>query len=137
MNANDLFLLALDMLAKSTGILLLAFAVNSLWRSASAAQRCLVWGASFAVLLLLPFALQHTASPLPATLLHFAEAPIFSEEDTVAPVAAARQFPQLGAAQLAFVMWIAGAVLILGRRAFGGWRVRRLRSQSRTLQEGC
>lgn len=148
MNANELFYPAVDLLAKSSGILLLAFAVNSLRRSASAAQRCLAWGAAFVVLLLLPLTLQvpprwsialgHAPSspPLPATVLHFKEAWNNGDANVNEDVSEVRPRRHVDPARLMFLGWIAGAMLVLVRRVLGGWQVRRLHAQSRAFEEG-
>ena len=135
-------LLLFDLAAKSAGILLLAFAVQSLWRRASAAQRCVVWFAAFAALLLLPLTLliqpQWTllrrvpAAPAPITPLEvnfaaFAEAPLAPHAELPKPTT---WRPRLSPLQAVGAVWLAGVFLLLGHRWLGSWRLRRLRSQS-------
>ncbi|MDI1313536.1 M56 family metallopeptidase [Prosthecobacter sp.] len=141
---NPLLFHVIDLLAKSAGIVLLAFATLSLWRSASAAQRCAVWLAAFFVLLLLPF----TALWQPLWSIDFAQQSVAPQAalpqlspvivQTAASSAAAEPQPWLPAFSMtqwfAFV-WLAGVAGLLAHRALGSLQLRRLKSQSHAVQD--
>lgn len=149
MNSDTLIPVALDLLVKSTGILLLACAANSLWRNASAAQRCLIWGTAFTVLLLLPltllvppqwsFALKRdeVPPPLPATTVQMqvADEMNSSAAPVLAATPAAWHLPRISLTQAALGIWITGVALVLGWRMLGTWQLHRLRRQSVVLTD--
>ncbi|WP_395746764.1 M56 family metallopeptidase [Prosthecobacter sp.] len=143
---NPLLYSVLDLLAKSAGIVLLAFATQHLWRNASAAQRCAVWLAAFAALLLLPFtqlwqpcwsidfAQPEAQTPLPqlSPVVHAAAA-----SEVVMPEYKAQSWlPTLSAMQWAACVWGAGCVWLLALRLLGSLQLRRLRAQTRLLEDG-
>jgi beta-lactamase regulating signal transducer with metallopeptidase domain len=140
---------ALDLLVKSSAILLLAFAIDSLWRRASAAQLCLVWVATFAVLLLLPltllvtprwsFALEKAQAPtlpLETPVILFEESsPTTAEQPVRTAAPAVQASPHFSVAQVAFGLWTAGVLSILGRRVLGAFQIRWLRLRSNPLSD--
>lgn len=137
----------LDLLAKSTSIILLAFATQSLWRSASAAQRCAIWLAAFTVLLLLPltqlwqpyWAIDFAPQPVEQTplpqLSPVVHAPESSGVAMPEPVAQS-WLPALSASQWAAIVWAAGCLWLLALRLFGSVQLRRLKAQTLLLQDG-
>ena len=154
---NPIVYTVLDLLAKSAGILLLAWAVQTLWRRASAAQRCLVWLASFAVLLLLPLTVfmkplwtvqvpEEKAAPLPkvvsAPMPEMDDLPVIPRTVSaprpvgVAPIEKPTwHLPELSAWEWAEVVWATGAAGLLFFRFLGSLQLRWLRSRSRVCEE--
>lgn len=144
---NTTYLTVLDLLAKSAGILLLTFAVQSLWRRASAAQCCLLWTASFLVLLLLPLGALlrplwtvDVLAPNRPVVVAMSPTVVFDESiPTSTPVVAEvpaprRLLPELTTAQWLGVIWFTGVMSLLGYRLLGSVQLRRLRRQSRALE---
>ncbi|MBN8421864.1 MAG: M56 family metallopeptidase [Verrucomicrobia bacterium] len=143
---NPLLYHVLDLLAKSSGIVLLAFAMQSLWRSASAAQRCAVWLAAFLVLLLLPFTLlwqphwsialgQSTPTvPLPEVS---GEITLSASNLTVqaAQPDAQNGLPVWSTAQWLALVWLTGLVCLLAHRLLGSVQLRRLKAHSHPVQD--
>lgn len=143
---NPLLFHVVDMLAKSAGIVLLAFAMLSVWRSASAAQRCAVWLSAFFVLLLLPVTqlwqpLWSIALMEPAAEVQFPELSSSIMQSTsnltVQTVQSEAQswLPSFNAAQWIALVWLAGFVCLLTHRMIGSLQLRRLRSQSHPVQD--
>ncbi|MDB6006822.1 MAG: hypothetical protein JWR15_3809 [Prosthecobacter sp.] len=143
---NPLIFHVLDLLAKSSGIVLLAFATQSVWRSASAAQRCGVWLAAFFVLLLLPvtllwqplwsIALMQPAAEVPLPELGSALMQGTSSLTVQAAQAEAQSWlPSLSAAQWMALVWFTGFVCLLAHRMIGSLQLRRLTSQSQPVQD--
>lgn len=146
---NTLLLPALDLLVKSTGILLLAFALQSLWRQSSAAQRCLLWGCTFTLLALLPVTLLvkplwsvgPMSAPLPASSLPWettveivpASKPLPPASDASAEASASTSW---GITEMLFSAWLGGALVILLRRGLGVWQVKRMERQGTPLEDG-
>ncbi len=133
--------LLLDLFAKSAGIMLLAFAVQSLWRGASAAHRCLVWLAAFAVLLILPLTLALAprwsvtlSQPKPAITLPpvmvSMDAPIVVEKSLSESSPSSVEY---SVTEVTFLVWFSGVALVLGYRLLGSWQLFRLRSRSSLL----
>src|SRR5687767_12655423 len=149
MSTTPLLPAALDLLVKSSAILLLAFAIHALWRRASAAQRCLVWVATFAALLLLPLTLlvtprwSYTLEKAPAPTLPRETPVILIEEPSTTSVeqpfraqaAVVQTMPRLSMVQVAFGLWAAGMLATLGRRVLGAFQTRRLRLRSHPLSD--
>lgn len=147
MNTDTLLPLAINLLAKSSGVLILAFAVQPLWKNASSAHRCLVWGAAFTVLALLPLTLlvppqwslaldsPQTESSVSTQVVAFPQAQMLNEVVKHEPASRSWHFPQISAAQAGFGLWLIGAVLALGWRMVGAWQVRQLRQQSARLED--
>lgn len=148
MNTETLLPLVLDLLAKSSIVLLLAFAVQLLWRKASTAHRCLIWRAAFATLALLPLTVLVkpqwslavppefpvlVAPPMPAvsTAASLSAAPVQTGMD--APLSQSLQLPRWSAAQLGLGLWACGVVLLLGWRLLGTRQVRKLLRESEPL----
>lgn len=143
---NPLLFHVVDLLAKSAGIVLLAFATLSVWRSASAAQRCAVWLAAFFVLLLLPvtqlwqpvwsIALMQPAAevqlPALSSVLIQSTAPLTAQ---AAQPEGQSWLPSLSAAQWIALLWLAGFVCLLAHRLIGSMQLRRLKSQSQPVQD--
>lgn len=143
---NSLLFHVVDLLAKSAGIILLAFATLCVWRSASAAQRCAVWLAAFFVLLLLPVTqlwqpLWSIALMQPAAEVQLPELSSSIMQSTsnltVQAVQSEAQswLPSLSAAQWIALVWLAGFVCLLAHRMLGSLQLRRLRSQSHPVQD--
>ncbi len=143
---NPLIFHVLDLLAKSSGIVLLAFATQSVWRSASAAQRCAVWLAAFCVLLLLPvtqlwqphwsIALMQPAAEVPLPELGSAITQATSNPAVLAAQPEAQSWlPSLSAAQWLALVWFTGFVSLLAHRLLGSLQLRRLKSQSHPVQD--
>lgn len=143
---NPLLFHVIDLLAKSAGIVLLAFATLSLWRSASAAQRCAVWLATFFVLLLLPVTLlwqpqwsialmpSEPEVPLPA----LGGAIMQSASNLTVQTASPEEqswLPSLSAAQWLALVWLTGFVSLLAHRIVGSLQLRRLKSHSHPVQD--
>lgn len=147
MNTDTLIPVALDLLVKSTGILLLAFTANSLWRRASAAQRCLIWGTAFVVLSLLP--LTYLMQPHWTFALKQAEAPVvvshvvlpettgetITRRITLVPAVETGDASRPSVVEILFMVWIAGAGVVLARRLLGMWQVRALRRRSSSVKD--
>lgn len=142
---NPQLLHVLDLLAKSSGIVLLAFATQSLWRSASAAQRCAVWLAAFFILLLLPvtllwqplWSLDLTQSVVPQSLPELSPVIVQAATEAVAmetQPAAQPVMASFSLAQWAALVWLAGFVGLLAHRMIGSLQLRRLKSQSLPVQ---
>lgn len=132
-------LLIVDLTAKSLAILLAAFALQALWRRASAAQRCLVWLGAFVCLLVLPltllmepqWTLRRPAPPTVSALAVDAARPAtvsYVSSILAPPPAPALSRPTLFQAGMG--LWLAGAVFLLVHRLIGTWRLRKLRAQS-------
>jgi beta-lactamase regulating signal transducer with metallopeptidase domain len=143
---NPLLFHVIDLLAKSAGIVLLALATLSFWRSASAAQRCAVWLAAFFVLLLLPVTLLWQPLWSIALMEPTAEVqlPELSTEilqlssNLTVPTAlpeAQSWLPGLSATQWIALVWLAGFVGLLAQRMIGSLQLRRLRSHSHPVQD--
>jgi len=143
---NPLLFHVVDLLAKSAGIVLLAFATLSLWRSASAAQRCAVWLAAFFVLLLLPVTQLwqpqwSIALMQPVAAIQLPELSSSIMQSTANLTAQAFQseaqswLPSFSAAQWIALMWITGFVCLLAHRLIGSLQLRRLKSQSHAVQD--
>ncbi|MFZ2277395.1 MAG: M56 family metallopeptidase [Prosthecobacter sp.] len=143
---NPLLFHVVDLLAKSAGIVLLAFATLSLWRSASAAQRCAVWLAAFFVLLLLPVTLLWQPQWSIALMPSVREVPLpalngaITQSASNLTVQAAqpetqRWLPSLSMAQWLALVWLTGLVCLLAHRMVGSLQLRRLRSQSHPVQD--
>lgn len=141
---NPLLYHVLDLLAKSSGIVLLAFATQSVWRTASAAQRCAVWLAAFFVLLLLPL----TVLWQPLWSLDFAQqavepraalpqlSPVLVQAVAGSAVAEPQPWlPSFSMAQWFAFVWLAGVAGLLARRALGSLQLLRLKSQSHAVQD--
>ncbi|WP_395752373.1 M56 family metallopeptidase [Prosthecobacter sp.] len=136
----------LDLLAKSTSIILLAFATLSVWRSASAAQRCAVWLAAFLVLLLLPLtllwqpywsiALQQLEKAAPPPVLPSEVLQSAADTFTLAAPPAPSGFQlSFSAGQWLAFIWLAGCVILVAYRAIGSLQLRRLMSQSQPVDD--
>ena len=144
---NPLIFTALDLLAKSTGVVLLAFAVQKFWPSASAAQRGAGWLAAFFVLLLLPFMVllqprwsfsfrqPESAAPLPELHAEVMQASADSLAAMNQPANSAGLLPYLTAAQWLGFIWLAGFVCLLAQRMSGCLQLHRLKAQSHPLQD--
>ena len=143
---NPLLFHVVDLLAKSAGIVLLAFATLSVWRSASAAQRCAVWLAAFFVLLLLPVTqlwqpVWSIALMQPAAEVQLPELSSSIMQSTSNLTVQAAQpeaqswLPSLSAAQWIALLWLAGFVCLLAHRLIGSMQLRRLKSQSQPVQD--
>ena len=143
---NPLLFHVVDLLAKSAGIVLLAFATLSLWRSASAAQRCAVWLAAFFVLLLLPVTQLwqpqwSIALMQPVAAIQLPELSSSIMQSTANLTAQAFQseaqswLPSFSAAQWIALMWITGFVCLLAHRLIGSLQLRRLKSLSHAVQD--
>ena len=145
---NATYITVLDLLAKSVGILLLAFAVQTLWRGASAAQRCLLWMAAFLVLLLLPCGAflrpVWTLDMMPASRPVAMEmAPVVTADESVPSImpsalvepAPHRLLPELSTAQWLGMAWLMGVMSLLGYRLLGSVQLWRLRARSRALDD--
>jgi len=144
---NPLIFIALDLLAKSAGVVLLAFAVQSFWRSASAAQRGALWLAAFFVLLLLPFTVllqprwsfsfmqPETPSPLPALHAELMQSSADSIAKMTQSASSAGLLPSMSVAQWLGCIWLAGFAGLLAQRMSGSLQLRRLKAQSLPLQD--
>ena len=145
---NTTFITVLDLLGKSAGILLLAFAVQSLWCRASAAHRCIVWMTTFGLLALLPVSIVikplwtvNLSKPKPSTVVHsmpvtFESEPILASPPVMhEPPVQRRQWPELSTEQWLALVWLSGVVLVLGKRGVGSLQVLRLRRQSKLLTD--
>lgn len=137
--------LFLDLLVKSSCVVLLGFAMQGLWRGASAAQRGVVWQAVFLVLLLLPLTLLwrplwsiDLARPVAGrTHLPLAR-PVLAQPGTgmtamEARVASQTWQPAFSAPAWAGWLWLAGAAGLLARRGLGSLQLCRLRSSSQAV----
>ncbi|WP_395741084.1 M56 family metallopeptidase [Prosthecobacter sp.] len=143
---NPVLFQVFDLLAKSASIMLLAYATQSVWRSASAAQRSVVWLTAFGALLLLPLTLlwqpywsialmqPEMAAPPPlasSEVLH-------STAETFVP--AAQPAPSsfhlsFSTGQWLALVWLAGCAVLLAYRAIGSLQLRRLKSQSQPVED--
>ncbi len=135
----------MDLLGKGSAIVLLAFAVQQMWRSASAAHRSLIWLAVFLVLALLPAT---------SMLKPLWTVPLVASATTAPPAPAAELPPGLAVAtpqavsmpavswwaaitvrQWCGAIWAAGGLGLLGFRLLGGWQLRRLLRTSVPAQD--
>lgn len=141
---NPVLFHVLDLLAKSAGAVLLTFAVQSLWRGASAAQRCALWLAAFLVLLLLPSTLlwqPHWSFDFARPSVAPQAAPpqlspmIVQAAESAAKVEPETRLPSFSMSQWFAFAWLAGAAGLLARRALGSLQLRRLKSQSQVVQD--
>lgn len=109
-------------LLKGTIVVLVALAAERLWQGSSAADRAALWGATLAVLLLVPLA--GLALPLwDLQLLAFPQL-LWRWPDAAAPVSTATGGSLPLAVWLAWV-WLAGAIGLLSRFLLGLWQARR------------
>ncbi len=143
---NPLLFHVIDLLAKSAGIVLLAFATLNFWRSASAAQRGAVWLAAFLVLLLLP--VTQLAQPLwsialmePAAQVPLPELITTVTQSTSDLIAATPQveaegwLPSWSAGQWCALVWLTGFIGLLAHRLIGCLQLRRLKSQTHPVKD--
>lgn len=143
---NPTLCLAFDLLAKSAGTLLLAFAVQRLWPRVAASRRCLVWFAAFTIVGLLP--LTRFAQPLWAW--HWPEKPVSAVVQTVPLITDSAEVntdnvqsqlsapgwrTDLSLTEALGLLWLAGAILVLALRASGSLQLRRLEKQSRPVTD--
>lgn len=148
MNTN--LFLVLDLVAKSSSILLLGFAVQRVWRHSSAAQLCLLWCAVFTVLSLLPLgALMQPrwTVNVPAVTRTVVTPPTMTEVTSESSVSVApasqlsptphRVLAELSAAQWLGVAWLTGVIALLGYRMMGWVQLRRLSQRSHPLQSAA
>ena len=146
---NTYHLHLLDLIAKSSGLLGLAFGVLHSWRGASARQRSMVWLVTFGGLALLPVLMLAppwwtvtvgTAPAAPSTRPLPLPAPAIPDVSIAnaapAPPSASWSLPSLSVAELLLALWAGGAALLLSRRALGGWQLRMLRRQSVLVRHG-
>ena len=146
MNLESHLPLVLDLFLKSSAILLAAFAIAWLARTASAARLHLVWLAAFIALAVLPltsaipprwsWSRQRPAPALPVirttAALAIHELPSAAVE--AAPVKSVWKFP--GWPVVTGGAWLAGVVLLLGRQGTGFWKLRGLRRHSSPIASG-
>ncbi len=135
---NPLLLPILDIAAKGTALLLLAFGLLSVWRGASASQRSLVWLLCFAALLLLPLTMvTKPLWPVPVgstTQQSLHTVPLVLEDAAVAAIPA--PVPDVPGAMATQSMlsaltpwhwlamsWALGATLVLSSRLVGNVRL--------------
>lgn len=146
---NPSLLPIVDVVAKSFAVLLFAHGVLSLWRSASASQRSLVWLVTFAVLLLLPAAalfqpwwslkVAESAPVAPQAMVNSAPTALPASPAQAQPAA---PVPDSAAAtsyawtptllQSLALLWALGAVSVLVHRLIGSLRLRALASATRS-----
>lgn len=144
---NPVLFHVFDLLAKSASIVLLAFATLSLWRSASAAQRCAVWLAAFFVLLLLPVTLlwrpQWSIALMQSTPPEVSLPALGGAITQSAPGIAVQEvqpetqswLPRLNTVHWIALVWLTGFVSLLAHRMVGSLQLRRLKSQSHPVQD--
>ena len=145
---NTLLLPALDLLVKSTGIILLAFALQSFWRYTSASRRSLVWGVTFTLLALLPATLLLTprwsVGPVTSTSPSAAATAAYptGSVPTNAPVIStgpngtqSSTTSSWGTTELLLSIWLTGGVLVLAHRLLGTWQLGRMRRQSLSMED--
>jgi beta-lactamase regulating signal transducer with metallopeptidase domain len=144
MNTEVLFPALCELLLKSAVVSALAGLASVLWRGASAASRHLIWALALATLLALP--LTKLAAPLWTVKLvpritRAALPPISMPE---MPAASAPTTPAVARTQswvppswrdALVCVWLAGVTAVLGYRAAGSLRLRRLRRRSEPLTD--
>lgn len=145
-----------DLLMKSIGVLVLAFAVAWLLRHASAANRNAIWSTAFAVLLLLPvtFAVQPRWSWFSRQQLQLNEwhqvtqAPVMHVSQPLASQVNEAEKQSLSALRLPdwrsaiVAVWLAGALFLFARRLVASvqlWRLKRrsISPPARILNLAC
>ncbi len=151
--ASPALLAVTVVLLKLTLVLGVALAATRAMPRASAGARHLVWLAALAALLLLlppmaawsplpvrvlPAARQAAAVPteLPGAVAPDASTPI-GRAGVVTPAASTREGEgaPLGVGNVLFLLWGAGALVLLGRLAYGAWSVRRIVARARRLDQ--
>ncbi len=146
MNTESIFPILCELLLKSAAILALAGLACGLWRGASAASRHMIWAAALTALLALP--LTKLATPL-WTVEWGATPPATTVEPmAVMPVTPAIVAPAVSQEVLTekswslppwrgvlVALWLAGVVSLLGYRAMGSLRLRRLQRHSELLAD--
>ena len=138
----------LDLLLKSTAVLLLGFAVQHFQKRASAAQRGFIWLIVFALLSLLPIGLLSAPKVALNWLPHHEPAqtqlalpPVKVITAEVSRLVDGGAAPAMKAShaltkeEVLFFVWSLGALLVLGRRVIGEFRLRQLRRGSQPVQD--
>jgi beta-lactamase regulating signal transducer with metallopeptidase domain len=148
MDLTSFLPLLVEMLIKSAAILLASGLVSRAWLGASAAQRHAIWLAAFVALLLLPathliaprwnLASQPRAQVIVRTTVEAASERVTRSEPVVASsetVSAPTPTFRLEWRALAMGLWVAGSVILLGRRALGTMRLRAMLRASGAAQD--
>ncbi len=147
MNPQTLLPILGELLVKSALVFTAALLINAAWRSASAAQRHLVWCAALATVLLLPLTRLHAPRwtvPLQRVTLEFSRQPRADLPPIGSVVASAASANPLPAAprwrwpdwkQAIIVVWSMGAGLLLASRLLGSARLVWLRKTTQPLMD--
>jgi len=147
MNLTSFLPLFVEIMLKGIVVLGLAWLADVAWRRGSAASRHLIWLVAFGGLALLPFLAsfggKSSGAGADSEALVVIRVPAESSRVLVsaagsraagAPLERAARLPDWRAGLVA--VWLGGAVLIIGRRAWGSVRLQTLRRGSRLILNG-
>lgn len=145
MNTDFILPFALDLLLKSSVILVLTWATLQIWNRCSAAQRSCIWCVAFALIALLPltrlvaphwvlsFSQTRTSvEPIPDVKSGESNA-IVPDKIVSAPMAQTWTMPD--GATLGLGIWLAGIFLLVAYRLLGAFLLHRCRLSSSPLQD--
>ena len=147
MNTGLLVPFAVDLLLKSSAVVIFTWLTLQMWRRASAAQRGCIWCVAFALLAVLP--LTRLAAPHWALSLSQAGTPVHrppvaepGESTVIGPEMMSAPPAQTGTmpdgAKLAVGVWLAGIFLLVVYRLTGAFLLHRChRSSSPFQKDGC
>ncbi len=142
-------LLILDLVLKSTALLILAFATQSIWRHASAAQRGFIWLATFAVLALLPLTplfkprvawdlLPQKQPAVSVTALpEIKRAAAMPDVIPSEPQVIVKPHWRISVGETAAAIWLMGVLLVLVHRIIGIARLRLLKRRTQQIEDAA
>lgn len=147
MNPESLLPVLCEWLVKSALLASGAWLLLQAWRSATAAQRHLVWSLALAAIILLPITrltaprwaislqpVKHTVVTLPVTSPSVVEPIDFAPVAYIAPAPVPVRTP-LDWRKILLATWLGGVTLVLGFRLLGSWRLHRLYRRSTPVDD--